>query len=213
MSAKREEWLKERSKGLGGSDASAVIGQNPYKTNVELWEEKTGRRISEDIGDKPYVQYGNNAEKPLIELFALDFPEYEVIHKDFDHRVHPEYDFIRGSLDGELIEKETGRKGVLEIKTTNILQSMQREKWKDGVPQNYFIQVLHYLLVTGYEFAILKAQLKSVYREEGILLTTKHYFIDRKDVEEDIEYIKQSEIEFWRLVESDTRPNTIIPEF
>ena len=40
----REEWLKERKKGIGGSDAATVLGKNPWKTNVELWEEKTGRR-------------------------------------------------------------------------------------------------------------------------------------------------------------------------
>lgn len=38
-------WLKGRLNGIGGSDASAVVGKNPYKTNIELFEEKTGRRI------------------------------------------------------------------------------------------------------------------------------------------------------------------------
>ena len=42
-------WLKGRLNGIGGSDASAVVGKNPYKTNIELFEEKTGRRIVPDI--------------------------------------------------------------------------------------------------------------------------------------------------------------------
>ena len=53
---------------------------------------------------------------------------------------------MQASLDGELVDQD-GRKGILEIKTTNILQSMQYEKWKDRIPDNYYIQVLHYLLL------------------------------------------------------------------
>jgi predicted phage-related endonuclease len=38
---KREGWLKERREGIGGSEAAAILGMNPYMTNVELWEYKT----------------------------------------------------------------------------------------------------------------------------------------------------------------------------
>lgn len=66
----RSEWLKNRKK-LGGSDAAAVIGQNPYKSNVELWKEKTGQSVPEDISEKPHVRYGTEAETFLRELFKL----------------------------------------------------------------------------------------------------------------------------------------------
>ncbi|MEG1781609.1 MAG: YqaJ viral recombinase family protein [Clostridium sp.] len=59
----REEWLAARKNHIGGSDASACVGMNPYKSNVELWKEKMGIRIPEDISDKPYVQYGTKAER------------------------------------------------------------------------------------------------------------------------------------------------------
>ena len=39
----RDEWLKERTKGIGGSDVSTILGLNPYKTPLQLWEEKTGK--------------------------------------------------------------------------------------------------------------------------------------------------------------------------
>lgn len=48
-------WLKGRLNGIGGSDASAVVGKNPYKTNIELFEEKTGRRIVPDISEKHWL--------------------------------------------------------------------------------------------------------------------------------------------------------------
>lgn len=74
----RAEWLEARKDGLGASDAAALLGLSPWKTNVQLWEEKCGLVIPEDIGDKPYVRYGNDAEPLLRSFFALDHPEYRV---------------------------------------------------------------------------------------------------------------------------------------
>ena len=50
----REQWLEERKTGIGGSDASAIVGLNPYSDNIKLWEIKTKRAEQEDISDKPY---------------------------------------------------------------------------------------------------------------------------------------------------------------
>jgi putative phage-type endonuclease len=207
----REEWLQERKNGIGGSDAAVILGLNPYKNNVRLWEEKTGRIEAEDISDKPYVKYGTQAEDLLRELFKLDFPRYEVSHNENTIIKHPKYPFLFASLDGQIVDKETGEIGVLEIKTTNILQSMQKEKWKEKIPDNYYCQVLHYLNVTGYSFAILKAQLK--YDFDGdIKLETRHYTILRKDVEEDIKELEKAEIEFWtKYVEKDIQPPLELP--
>ena len=65
-------WLSGRMNGIGGSDASAVVGMNPYKSNIDLFEEKIGRRIPEDISDKPCVIYGKLAEEPIRQLFKLE---------------------------------------------------------------------------------------------------------------------------------------------
>ena len=76
-------WLKGRMNGIGGSDASAIVGLNPYKSNIDLFEEKIGRRIPEDISNKPCVIYGKLAEALIRELFKLDYPEYQVEHYEF----------------------------------------------------------------------------------------------------------------------------------
>ena len=207
----REEWLEERKKGIGGSDAATILGLNPYKTNMQLWEEKTGRRQAEDISEKEYVKYGTNAEDLLRELFKLDYPKYEVKHDENTIIKHPKYSFLFASLDGTLIDKETGEMGILEIKTTNILQSMQKEKWKEKIPDNYYCQVLHYLNVTGYSFVILKAQLKYEYDGE-IKLDTRHYRILREEVIEDIKMLEEKEVEFWtKYVETGMRPPLTLP--
>lgn len=205
----RAEWLQARKNHIGGSDASACVGVNPYKSNVELWEEKSGLRLPEDISEKEYVIYGTKAEDYLRGLFSLDFPEYQVFYEDNNMFLNSDYPWMHASLDGELVD-QAGRKGILEIKTTNIMQSMQKEKWQDQIPDNYFCQVLHYLAVTGYEFAVLKAQLKSEWGGE-LRITTKHYFIERKDVEEDIKYLVDAEKRFWDCVESGRRPDLILP--
>lgn len=204
------EWLSGRMNGIGGSDASAVIGMNPYKSNIELFEEKTGRRASEDISDKPCVIYGKSAEAPIRELFKLDYPQYQVEHYGYRILRSKKFPFMQASLDGELTDPD-GRKGILEIKTSNILQSMQYEKWKDRIPDNYYIQVLHYLLVTGYEFAVLRAHLIS---EWGLdkRTTVKHYFIERSEVADDLEVLLQEEQRFWECVESGRKPPLILPE-
>lgn len=207
----RNEWLEERKKGIGGSDASVIMGLNPYKTTVDLWKEKTGRIIAEDISNKEYVKYGTLAEEYLRELFKLDFPRYNVDHEENSIIKHPKYPFLFASLDGSLTNKDTGERGVLEIKTTNILNNAQKEKWNNRIPDNYFCQVLHYLNVTGYSFAILKAQLKFNY-DENIRLETRHYYIERKDVKEDIKLLENKEIEFWnKYVVADKQPPLLLP--
>ena len=70
----REEWLAARLAGIGASEASAVIGCNPYMDNVDLWRLKTGRKAAADISDKACVQYGHAAEGFIRQLFALDYP-------------------------------------------------------------------------------------------------------------------------------------------
>lgn len=205
----KKEWLESRTR-IGGSDAAAILGLNPYKTNTDLWLEKVGRIMPEDISGKPYVQYGTNAEKCLRELFAMDFPQYRVDYFENNLILNSKYPFAHASLDGELTD-EDDRKGILEIKTTNILQSMQKEKWNNRIPDNYYIQILHYLMVTEYDFAVLKAQLKSDFGG-NVYLQTKHYFIERSDVEEDIAFLEKKEKEFWESIKIGKKPATILPE-
>lgn len=206
----REEWLKKRMSYIGGSEASCIVGMNQYTTNVELWELKTGRRLAEDISDKPFVKYGTCSEEYLRELFKLDFPQFDVYYVENNMWLNSDYPFAHASLDGWLVEKETGRRGVLEIKTTNILQSLQKEKWRGRIPDNYYIQVLHYLMVTGFDFVVLKAQLK--YDHDGdIMLNTRHYKIEREEVLEDIEFLKKAEKEFYEYIKNDMQPPLVLP--
>lgn len=87
---------------------------------------------------------------------------------------------------------------------------MQKEKWDHRIPDNYYVQLLHYFMVTGFDFAVLKAQLKSDFRGE-IYLQTKHYKIERAEVQDDIEYLAKAEARFWEHVRTDREPALILP--
>lgn len=208
----REEWLKNRFNGVGGSEISAVVGCNPYLDNITLWEIKTGQRKPDDISDKPFVKYGTQAEPLLRELFKLDFPEYTVGYIENNSFKNDKFPWALASVDGWLTD-QNGRKGILEIKTTEILNSMHKEKWAgQQIPQNYYCQCLFYMAVLEAEFCVLKAQLKTVF--DGVpYLQTKHYFIERADVEADISYLMSAGQEFWGYVKSGKKPPLMLPEF
>ena len=213
------EWHRARMQGIGGSEAAAIIGRSPWCSNVELWNRKTGRTQAPDISDHAAVKYGHDAEPLIRELFALDYADkYEVSYGGaFDMVRHPEHPFIFATLDGRLTERETGRRGVLEIKTTSIVRSMQKEKWwKDGqpcIPDNYYCQILWQMLAGGFDFAVLHAQLKYDYGDD-IRSERRTYFVDRVDVLDDIEYLKTEGVKFWtEYVLKDRQPNLILPEF
>ena len=207
-----EEWQAARAKGIGASEASAIVGCNPYMSNIDLWKIKTGRKQAADISSSAHVAYGHAAEGPLRELFALDYPQYEVTYGGaYDMVRHPQYPWLFATLDGRLKERETGRLGVYEGKTTEILRSLAKEKWRDGIPQNYYVQNLHQLLATTWDFAVLHAQLKRVW-DGNVKCTRQIYLIERTEVQDDLDYLLEEEIKFWGYVQRDEMPPLILPE-
>ena len=209
----REEWLEHRKKFIGGSDASAVIGLNGWKSNVQLWEEKTGLVIPEDISSKSYVQFGIGAEPIIRELFKLNYPQYKVEFVDNNSWINDKYQFAAVSHDGWIVERKTGRKGIWECKTSEIVSSMAKEKWSGRLPDNYYVQLIHSLMVReDCEFAHLTALLTWKFEDEEIYQQLRNYHIERADVEEDIQYLAAEEKKFWNQVQTGKKPNLILPE-
>jgi putative phage-type endonuclease len=117
MNQGSEEWLKWRQKGIGASDASVIMGVDPYRTIDELFLDKTGRGTP--IKQNPAMKLGNQFEEAARALLYLEFfTEFEPITLS-----HPNFDFIKASLDGysdersEIAEiKYMGEKNFLNIK-------------------------------------------------------------------------------------------------
>lgn len=209
----REEWLHHRSKYIGGSDSACIIGLNPWKSNVDLWKEKTGKVEAEDISSKPYVQFGINAEPILRDLFRLNYPQYKLDYDENNSYLNDKYPFAAASLDGELTDITTGRKGIWECKTTEIVSSMSKEKWAGKIPDNYYCQILHYLLVReDCEFAHLTALLTFKFEDKELYQQIKNYHIERADVAEDIAYLAEKESEFYESLKSGRCPALILPD-
>ena len=210
----RAEWLRERGKRIGGSEVAAVVGQNPYITNVELWEVKTGRKEKEDISENPAVKYGTNAERHLRELFKLDYQELVVRYEKNNLWTNDKYPFAHASLDGWLLD-QNGRLGILEIKTATIKNPTQKAKWDNRIPPNYYCQVLYYMAILEADFAILTAQLKWDKQEDRpdseVFKIVKNYRVEWDDVRDDIDFLMGKVAEFWEMVKTDTRPSLVLP--
>lgn len=202
------EWLRARKSYIGGSDVSSIMGCNKYRNNIDLYLEKTGQRKKAFVTN-PAIEYGKAAEQYLRELFKLDYPQYKVEFVDNNIWTNTNYPFAHASLDGWMTDKETHKKGILEIKTTEIRNKLMSEEWHNQIPDQYYCQILHYLLVTEFEFVIVKAQLK--YNYDDLYLKTLHFRIDRKDVLDDIEYLKQQEIKFFEYLKNKEVPPLVLP--
>lgn len=208
----RAAWLAARREGLGASDAAAVLGVSAWKTNVDLWQEKTGQRTPEDIGDKPQVKYGNDAEPLLREFFALDHPEYGLSFTPYKIIRHEKYPFISCTPDGELLENITNRRGGLEIKTTEILSSTGWGKWKGRIPDEYYAQVCQQMLAAGWEFVELLVQIKYTTADGEDRKEVRHYKIERADCRGDIDLVEQEAVRFWACVQERRKPALKLPQ-
>ena len=212
------EWLSGRTvmHGVGGSDAAAAIGRSPWRTNVELWRIKTGRSTAPDISDSRRVQDGVNEEEPIRRLFQVETQDrYEVQYLDNTILQNIKHQEMLYSPDGLLIDKKTGKHGILEIKTTEIMKSFDREKWgtkeAPAIPDNYYVQILHGMNVTGFEFAVLYARLK--YPDGSLIFRPADtYKTTAEDTAEDRQWIKNGVIEFWKYVSTDREPALILPK-
>lgn len=188
-----KEWLDARKNGIGGSDSAAVLGLTPYKTKVEIYQEKVGVSEPEDISKKPAVIYGKSAEEPLRRLFQLDHPELIVNYKNKTILRNREYPFLLFSPDGLLKMRESGCKGIFENKTTTVYNRNKLSEWDNHVPDYYFSQIMHGLIVTEFEFVYLRALIKFPDGDSQI----RNYYFSKSDFEKDINYIKTEEINFW----------------
>lgn len=202
----RASWLAGRAeRGLGASEAAAVCGMSPWLSKNELWEIKRGLRKTKDISTNAEVQRGVNMEGAVRDFYVALHPEYRVEHHPYDILFQSERPWLFATLDGELLT-DGGRTGILEIKTASPNGRAGWSEWDGKVPDHYYCQILSQFLATGYDFAILQAALWS--RDGGITMRT--YTFERKDCEEDMEWVLEQETQFWNSVQTGNRPGAPI---
>lgn len=202
----REKWLDYRQASIGASEIAAAVGLSPFKTPLELWKEKTGRIKPKDISSNPNVMFGNKAEEHLRGLYIAEHPEFSLEYHPYRIYISEDLPFLTATLDGELININTGKRGVLEIKTADCSKKAKIQEWKDAVPQYYYCQIIQQQLVTGFEFSVLFAKLKYLSGDS----TLRSYEFDRADLIEDINWLREKAEEFWHYVANDKMPPLLL---
>lgn len=185
----REDWLSARKKGIGGSDAAAVLGLSKWKTPLQLYQEKIGE--ADDIQDNESMLWGRVLEPVIRQQYAertgrtVRLPEGII--------AHPEHAFMLANVDGV-----TDCRRVVEIKTAR-----SGKEWgangSDEVLQEYLLQVQHYMAVTGFEVADI-----------AVLIGGSDFRIYEVPADKELQnYLISAEEEFWERVVNRTPPDPV----
>jgi len=173
----REEWLKLRTKGLGGSDAAAACGLNPWKSRANLYLEKTGQLVKDF--DNEILRQGRDLEDYVAKRFT-EATGKKVRRNNF-MMASEDYPFLLADIDREVV----GENAILECKTTS---PFAKDKWDDGaIPVNYELQCHHYMMVTGAEKCYIAC----------LIFSTDFIIREIPRDEEVIDMLKSQEVDFW----------------
>ncbi len=182
----RSEWLELRRKGIGGSDAAAIAGLNPWKSAIRVYLEKVGEIPHEGAGEAAY--WGNQLEDIVAREWAKR--NGKKVRRRNAILQYPKHPFMIANIDRDVVGENAG----LEIKTTS---AFNREAYEDErVPDYVALQCHHYIAVTGADrwyYAVLVGGQKYL---DGVI---------ERD-EEIIQHLIKIESDFWTLVENRTPP-------
>lgn len=183
----REDWLAQRKKTIGGSDAAAIVGLSRYSSPYSIFMDKTGRlpdkpdseamRLGRDLEDYVARRWMEATGKKVRRLQAMLY--------------NPQYPFAHADVDRMVVGEDAG----LECKTTSTLDVKQFK----GVefPEKYYAQCVHYMAVTGAKRWYL-----------AVLVFGRGFFeftLERDQAE--IDALMAAEGGFWHdYVEKDTPP-------
>lgn len=182
-----EEWLELRHKYIGGSDAAAVVGMNSFVSSYALWAEKTGK-VPGFKGNLA-TEVGTYMEEFVAKKFAQETGK-KVRNCNLSW-FNDQYPWAIANIDREIVGEDAG----LEIKTTS---ELNLKKFKNGdYPANYYVQIVHYLAVTGKKRWYL-----------AVLIGNREFkwFTIERD-EEEIKALMEAEKEFKELVDTETPPS------
>ena len=185
----KEEWLRYRKQGIGGSDVSCLLGINKWKSEIELWLDKTNQ-TNAPVEENEAIQWGTIME-PIIRNHFAEVTGKTVVELKAMLQ-HPEHPFMLADVDGVTVD-DSGNPAILEIKTAS---EFKRSDWDEGVPAYYQTQVQHYLCVTGIQKAYV-----------AVLIGGNSFRIFEVDADAEIQdMLIAVEKNFWNKVQNMIRP-------
>lgn len=137
LKLEKKEWLKYRKRGIGGSDAGAVCGLNPYRTAMQVYQDKVSGEIEEV--DNEAMRQGREFEDYVAKRFMeATGKKVRRANAMFYNEENP---FMLADVDRMVVGENAG----LECKTASPYMA---DRWKDGnIPLSYQIQCYHYMAV------------------------------------------------------------------
>lgn len=177
LNLNKSEWLMYRKKGIGGSEAGAVCGLNPYKTAMEIFQDKISDEVEEI--DNEAMREGRDFEDYVAKRFTeASGKKVRRVNAMFYDEANP---FMLADVDRMVVGENAG----LECKTVSPFMA---DKWKDGkIPLSYQIQCYHYMSVCNADAWYIAAL---IYGRQFL-----YYKIERD--EEVIKDLVRIEKEFW----------------
>ncbi len=176
---KSKEWHAQRRLGIGGSDATIIMGGDEERI-TRMAQEKLGLAEPEDLSAVLPVQIGILTEPLNREWFTRETGK-EVTSTDCDDLVSFTEPFMRANLDGRV----AGEDAIFEAKHTNQFSSVEEAE------NRYYWQLQHYMSVTGAATAYLSVFIGTLNWE---------YAEVRRD-DNDIAHLIAREREFWGHIE------------
>lgn len=172
-----EEWLRYRKSGIGGSDAGAICGLNPYASPISVYHDKT-REETEDF-DNEAMRQGRDLEDYVARRFMEETGKK--VRRSNAMYQHEVYSFMLANVDRLIVGESVG----LECKTASAYSA---DKWADGaIPAHYQIQCHHYMAVTGADAWYLAV----------VILGREFKYIKIPRDEEIIDNLIKLETDFW----------------
>ena len=198
-----DKWREGRKHSIGASDAAAVMGISPWKTEAQLWDEKANGKTL-DFHNADTVR-GHRSENHILELYGIEtgrkiFSGERIMLMSNHNR------FMSCTLDGIDFTDENNPV-IIEVKSVKFSHG----EWSDDkIPDYYFTQLLHQLAVTGWNEAILLVRFT---RNEGWESASERlYHVKRENVQDQIDKLVRKESKFWNeYVVNKKRPPCRMP--
>ena len=132
-----EKWLLYRKQGIGGSDAGAVCGLNPYRTAIQVYYDKTSDEV--EVIDNEAMRQGRELEEYVARRFCeASGKKVRRANAMFYDENHP---FMLADVDRMVVGENAG----LECKTAS---PYAEGNWQEGkIPLSYQLQCHHYMSV------------------------------------------------------------------
>lgn len=202
----RAKWLEARKRGIGSSDAAAVLDKSPWSSPLKLYAEKRGMLTEKDLAEEfEHVYWGAQLEAPILRRWSRETGRRLLGKTAFQIAWHPDVPHAFASLDGlsdgaplrpdSAAPPDVGP-GVVEAKSIN---GFKWQAWEERgeAPLEYLIQIQHAMWVTG-----------CLWGSFAVLVDGRRFYW--QDVKRDDDFINEvlapAVADFWRCVEAGEQP-------